>query len=102
MKKKIICIVAICIVFVMSLSYIGFVLNESNHLKGAKFNTKPTITLFEMEENGVTTYVGPGYWITYSKTINEYEENGITYIMEAGQGAEFKWFGITLWDWRLN
>lgn len=100
MKKKTkICLFIMCIMIVVCFLYGTFVWKDSERLKVSEFNTKPNVTLFEVETEDEITYIGLGYSVTYSEPKEEFEENGVTYIVVSGKSVEFKWFGITIWGW---
>lgn len=61
--------------------------------------TKPMITLQEIEDEDSTTYIGLGYSVSYLEPKTIRESDGLVYIECYGIGAEFKWFGVTLWSW---
>lgn len=97
MNKKLKIIIEFIIAF-----YLFFCITDCFRLKGAKFDTKPLITISMNYDKDKTIYNGLGYSITYLHPTEIQVRNNKTYINHTGEGAIFKFLFITLWSGMLD
>ncbi len=80
--------------------YAAFVIIDSIRLRQSKLYSKPFITVCETEDEHSITYNGLGYAVKYNRyTTEEMDTEEQIVNVELGEGAEFQWFGITIWSW---
>lgn len=97
-------IITFIIIFSFFLIYLLFVFIDYSRLKGAKRGTKPLICIKEEVEEYSQEYWGLGYSVKYYMVVEEEERDGIKYVCIYGTGAEYRVFGILMWnycEWKM-
>lgn len=103
MKSKTVKKTLIIVGAVLLVAYLSFCIVDCVRLRKSAKYTQPLITLSIVSDSqeGYSYYYGLGYKVKYSIGITELRDDGTTWIYERGSGAEFSWFGITIWKWWL-
>ncbi len=78
--------------------YLLFVFIDYSRLKNSKTGTKPLICIKEEVEEYSQEYWGLGYSVKYYMVVEE-ERDGINYVGIYGTGAEYRVFGILMWNY---
>ena len=84
---------------VIIILYVLFVTVDAYRLHNSSMYTKPLVILDEKIVDDTVVYTGIGYIIIYEEEKNVTQKGDTTYIEMTGKSAEFKWLGITIWDW---
>lgn len=101
MKKKFkkVTKITLIVFFAIFLIYSLFVLVDYTRLKNSKRGTKPLICIKEEAGEYSQQYWGLGYSVKYYAVVEEEQRDGITYSCIYGNGAEYRVFGILMWNY---